>query len=137
MSIHPQQSWNFWRSTKVLFKDKTSCTLHWLFWYYQLDWFFVFCFCSISNSWPRLQQVWNIWVETILSLLYGALKYIKGTAKHLWWTFWRKYRKTSKINPGLIQIREHFLLGLYAGGLIYGTTYGLLSFSHPKERGME
>ena len=33
------------------------------------------------------------------------------------------YRKTPNISPGLIKNHKHFLMRLYLGGLIYGTTF--------------
>ena len=33
------------------------------------------------------------------------------------------YRKIPNISPGLIEVRKHFLGGLYSGGLIFGGAY--------------
>ena len=35
----------------------------------------------------------------------------------------KKYRKIPNISPGLIEVRKHFLGGLYSGGLIFGGAY--------------
>ena len=41
------------------------------------------------------------------------------------------YHKIPNISPGLIEVRKHFLVGLYSGGglyterLIFGRTFGL------------
>ena len=36
-----------------------------------------------------------------------------------------RYRKVPNISPGLIEVRKHFLWGLYSGGLIFeGLIFG-------------
>ena len=37
------------------------------------------------------------------------------------------YRKIPNISPGLIEVRKHFLGGLYSGGLIFGGHLVLVS----------
>ena len=72
---------------------------------------------SIRESFDTLKSFifWNSDVIIFLLYLNISVEYI------------RRYRKISIISPGLINIRKHFLGGLYSKGIISGGYFVLVS----------
>ena len=51
----------------------------------------------------------NVWYTTVVFLSFFKISLMS-----------RSYRKIPNLSPGLIEVRKHFLGGLYSGGLIFG-----------------